>query len=137
MQFMLDTTICIDAIKRRPASVLSALRQHEAAGLGLSSITVAELEFGVWKSGSKRNVTALKQFLEPLTIAEFDALAAKSYGRLRAHLETMGQSIGPLDTLIAGHALSLGVTLVSNNTQEFARVPGLMLANWALSEPAG
>ena len=130
MQFMLDTNICIYAIKHRPPEVLAALRRHEAAGLGLSSITVAELFFGVAKSGSLRNRSALNQFLEPLEIADFDRAAAAAYGQLRAELEAAGTPIGPLDTQIAAHALALGVTLVSHNMREFGGVPGLRLANW-------
>lgn len=130
MKFMLDTNICIYAIKHRPPEVLAGLRRHEADGLGVSSITVAELFFGVAKSGSLRNRSALSQFLEPLEIADFDRAAAVAYGSLRALLEAAGTPIGPLDTQIAAHALALGVTLVSRNTREFARVPGLSLANW-------
>ena len=130
MQFMLDTNICIYAIKHRPPEVLAALRRHEADGLGVSSITVAELFFGVAKSGSLRNRLALQQFLEPLEIADFDRAAAAAYGPLRATLDAAGTPIGALDTQIAAHALALGVTLVSHNTREFARVPGLRLANW-------
>jgi tRNA(fMet)-specific endonuclease VapC len=130
MHFMLDTNICIYAIKHRPPEVLAALRANEGAGLGLSSITVAELEYGVAKSGSIRNRKALQQFLEPLDIADFDRAAAANYGRVRALLEAAGTPIGPLDTQIAAHALALGVTLVTNNTREFAQVPGLRLDNW-------
>jgi tRNA(fMet)-specific endonuclease VapC len=130
MRFMLDTNICIYAIKRQPASVLAALRRHEKAGIGLSMITLCELEFGVAKSGSAKNRIALEQFLEPLTVAEFDRSAASAYGRLRANLEGAGAPMGPLDTQIAAHALALQVTLVSNNMREFQRVPGLKLANW-------
>ena len=127
---MLDTNICIYAIKQRPPEVLAALRAQEVAGLGLSSVTVAELAFGVAKSGSARNQKALEQFLEPLEIADFDLSAALVYGRLRAALEAAGTPIGPLDTQIAAHALALGVTLVSNNQREFSRVPGLRLEDW-------
>ncbi len=127
---MLDTNICIYAIKQRPPEVLAALRAQEVAGLGLSSVTVAELAFGVAKSGSARNQKALEQFLEPLEIADFDRSAALVYGRLRAALEAAGTPIGPLDTQIAAHALALGVTLVSNNQREFSRVPGLRLEDW-------
>ncbi len=127
---MLDTNICIYAIKQRPPEVLAALRAQEVAGLGLSSVTVAELAFGVAKSGSARNQKALEQFLEPLEIADFDRSAALAYGRLRAALEAAGTPIGPLDTQVAAHALALGVTLVSNNQREFARVPGLRLEDW-------
>ena len=130
MRFMLDTNICIYAIKRRPAAVVAALRQHEAAGIGVSIVTVCELEYGAAKSGSARNVAALQQFLAPLTIADFDRAASRAYGTLRAWLEAAGTPIGPLDTQIAAHALALGVTLVSHNTREFERVPGLLLANW-------
>ena len=87
---MLDTKICIHAIQHRPPEVLAALRAHEPAGLGLSSISVAELSFGVHKSGSPRNIAALRQILEPLEIADFDRAAALSYGRLRAMREAAG-----------------------------------------------
>ena len=127
---MLDTNICIYAIKQRPPEVLAALRAQEVAGMGLSSVTVAELAFGVAKSGSARNQRALEQFLEPLEIADFDRSAALVYGRLRSALEAAGTPIGPLDTQIAAHALALGVILVSNNQREFARVPGLRLEDW-------
>ena len=131
MRYMLDTNICIHAIKNRPASVLAALRAHEPAGIGISSISVAELCFGAEKSGSSRNLLALQHFLEPLEIADFDMAAAQAYGGLRHLLEKSGTPIGPLDTQIAAHALALGVSLVTNNLREFARVPGLRLENWA------
>jgi tRNA(fMet)-specific endonuclease VapC len=130
MRYLLDTNICIYAIKNRPASVLATLRAHAPAGLGISSISVAELFFGAEKSGSARNRDALRHFLEPLEIADFDQAAAQAYGTLRHTLEHAGTPIGPLDTQIAAHALALDVTLVSNNTREFARVPGLKLENW-------
>ena len=127
---MLDTNICIYAIKNRSAEVLQALRTHEAAGIGVSSITVDELFFGIEKSGSARNRLALQHFLEPLEIADFDMAAAQVYGAVRQQLELSGTPIGPLDTQIAAHALALGVTLVSNNLREFSRVKSLQLANW-------
>ena len=132
MRLMLDTNICIYAVKHRPPEVLAALRAHEVAGLGLPSITVAELSFGLHKSGSARNSAALTQFLEPLEIADFDRAAALAYGRLRAVLEAAGTPIGPLDTQIVAHALALGATLVTHNTQEFNRVPGLRLTDWGV-----
>jgi len=133
MRYMLDTNTCIYAIKHRPPEVLDALRAHESSGLGVSSITAAELYFGAGRSGSARNLAALHQFLEPLELADFDHPAAAAYGRLRATLEAAGTPIGPLDTQIAAHALALGVTLVSNNTREFQRVPGLALVDWVTS----
>ncbi|MEK6663891.1 MAG: type II toxin-antitoxin system VapC family toxin [Pseudomonadota bacterium] len=131
MRYMLDTNICIYAIKNQPAQVLTQLRAHEAEGIGISSISVAELYFGVSKSGSARNLAALQQFLEPLEIADFDLNAAQVYGTLRYTLERLGTPIGPLDTQIAAHALALEATLVTNNVREFARVSGLNLINWA------
>jgi len=131
MRYMLDTNICIYAIKNRPAAVLGRLRASEAAGIGISTISVGELFFGVEKSGGTKNRIALRHFLEPLEIADFDPVAAEAYGRLRNTLEQAGTPIGPLDTQIAAHALALGVVLVTNNTREFSRVPGLHLENWA------
>ncbi|MHB9118923.1 MAG: type II toxin-antitoxin system tRNA(fMet)-specific endonuclease VapC [Burkholderiales bacterium] len=130
MRYMLDTNICIYAIKNRPAAVIAALRAHESAGIGLSSISVAELYFGARKSGSDKNLLALQHFLEPLEIADFDTAAAQNHGGLRHALESQGTPIGPLDTQIAAHALALGVCLVSNNSREFERVPELKLENW-------
>lgn len=131
MRYMLDTDICIYAINERPPAVLQAIRQHQAAGLGVSSITVAELHFGVARTGSSRNLDALRRFLAALEIAPFDAVAAELSGSLRAWLTSQGTPIGPYDTLIASHAHAVGATLVSNNTREFERVPGLKLVNWA------
>ena len=131
MRYMLDTNICIYAIKNQPAQVLTQLRAHEAERIGISSISVAELYFGVSKSGSARNLAALQQFLEPLEIADFDLNAAQVYGTLRYALERLGTPIGPLDMQIAAHALALEATLVTNNVREFERVPDLKLINWA------
>ncbi|RPH42880.1 MAG: type II toxin-antitoxin system VapC family toxin [Burkholderiales bacterium] len=131
MRYMLDTDICIYAINERPAAVLKALREHHDAGLGVSSITAAELHFGVARTGSQRNMKALRDFLSTLEIAAFDEVAAELSGSLRAWLVSQGTPIGPYDTLIAAHAHAIGATLVSNNTREFSRVPGLKLENWA------
>ena len=131
MRYMLDTDICIYVINERPAAVLQAFRKHEAAGLGISSVTAAELFYGVARTGSQRNLQTLRRFLAPLQIAAFDAAAAEVCGSLRAWLASQGTPIGPYDTQIAAHAFALGVALVSNNTREFARVPGLHVENWA------
>ncbi len=136
MRFMLETKICIYVIKRRPPAVLAALLKHETAGLGVSIVTVCELAYGAAKSGSARNQAALKQFLEPREGADFDRAAAMAYASLRTQLEAAGTPIGPLDTQIAAHALSLGVTLVSNNMREFEHVPGLRLVNWVSEDAA-
>jgi len=131
MRWMLDTNICIYIIKRSSAQIIDALRRHEPDGVGVSSVTAAELTFGVAKSGSTRNRSALEDFLGSLEIAPFDEAAAWVYGDVRAELERSGTPIGPLDTQIAAHALSLDATLVSNNLREFQRVRGLRCENWA------
>lgn len=131
MKVMLDTNICIYLIKQQPPTVIERFLAHPVGAIGVSSITVAELAFGVNKSRQMaKNRLALEQFLAPLDVASFDHDAALSYGRLRARLETIGSPIGSMDLLIAAHALSLGVRLVTNNLREFRRVPGLRLENW-------
>lgn len=132
MRYLLDTDICIYVINERPARVLRAFLDHEADGLGISSVTAAELFYGVARTGSERNLQALRRFLQPLEVAAFDAAAAEVCGSLRAWLASQGTPIGPYDVQIAAHAHALGVTLVSNNTREFSRVPGLRCENWAL-----
>lgn len=131
MPYMLDTNICIYLIKKKPQKVLTCLAEHNISDVCVSSITVAELEYGVEKSSlPSQNRDALSEFIAPLEIMAFDDRAAESYGRLRAHLERRGTPIGSMDMLIAAHALSRGVTLVTNNVREFKRVPNLLLENW-------
>ena len=96
----------------------------------VSSITGAELAFGIAESGSRRNQDALEKFLAPLEVLPFDSEAMCAYGGLRARLQASGQPIGALDTLIAAHALAVGATLVTNNLAEFDRVPSLACENW-------
>ncbi len=128
---MLDTNVCIHLIRRRPREVLLRFEGYTVGEIGVSSVTVAELRYGAEKSAHKaRNREALSRFLLPLVVAEFGQDAAAAYGRARAALETRGTPIGPLDTLIAAHAVSLGVTLVTNNVREFGRVPGLEVEDW-------
>lgn len=131
MKFLLDTNICIYLIKQRPPEVLQKFRTCQVGDIGISSITVAELEFGVQKSQfPNKNHQALRKFLLPLQVADFNSAAADAYGIIRAMLEKKGTPIGSLDTLIAAHALSLEVVLVTNNEKEFSRVPNLKLDNW-------
>lgn len=134
MRYLLDTDICIYVINERPPHVLQAFLRHESEGLGISAITAAELHYGVARTGSSRNLKALYKFLAPLEIAPFDLAAAEVFGQVRAWLTAQGTPIGPSDTQIAAHAQALGVTLVTNNTREFVRVPGLRLENWALGQ---
>ena len=135
MKYLLDTNICIYLIKRRPERVLHELAKQAIGEVGISTITAAELWHGVARSQSfERSRAALEQFLLPLVIADFDSAAAIVYGQVRADLERQGKPIGPFDTLIAAHALSLDATLVTNTEREFRRVPGLIVANWAANE---
>ena len=127
---LLDTNICIHIINARPASVLERFRQYRMGEIGVCSVVAAELAYGVVKSGSSRNRQALEMFLAPLIILPFDEAAIWACGELRAELERRGTPIGSLDTMIAAHALSEKAPLVTNNTREFARVPGLRLENW-------
>ena len=131
MQYLLDTNICIYLIKQKPQNVLEKFQTLTLSDIGISSITVAELEYGTAKSQQpEKNRAALNQFLLPLEIVKFDQSAATIYGELRSDLERRGLVIGAMDMLIAAHALSLGVTLVTNNMKEFARIPKLRLENW-------
>jgi len=131
MNYLLDTNICIYLIKKKPISVLTKFKEHAIGDIGISTVSLAELSYGVQKSRRRdQNQQALLQFLAPLVIAEFDAEAAFAYGQIRADLEAYGTPIGSLDTLIAGHAIGLGVTIITNSEREFSRVPGLKVENW-------
>jgi tRNA(fMet)-specific endonuclease VapC len=127
---LLDTNTCIYIINNRPPNVLEKFRKYKAGEVGISSIAASELAYGVAKSGSLKNRKALEMFLAPLQILPFDSQCLWFYADLRDSLEKQGQSIGPMDTLIAAHALSIGGTLVTNNVKEFVRVPKLKLENW-------
>lgn len=132
MQYLLDTNICIYIIKQKPAKVLERFQALSLSDIGISSITVAELEYGVYKSQQQeKNRNALTQFLIPLEIVEFNQTAASIYGLIRSDLEWRGLIIGAMDMLIAAHALTLGCTLVSNNVKEFSRTSNLPIENWA------
>lgn len=131
MQFMLDTNICIYLIKHKPADVLERFRQTDISEISISSITLSELFYGVSKSSKpEQNFIALTQFVAPLEILPFGGEAPQYYGNLRTRLEKQGTPIGSLDMLIAAHALSLSLTLVTNNEKEFNRVSNLKIENW-------
>lgn len=132
MKYMLDTNICIYAIKQKPKQVLMKLQELEPEDVCISVVTYAELLCGVEKSEAvDKNRVALTTLLAEIEICDFGADAAESYGSIRADLERNGTPIGPLDTMIAGHAVSLDCTLVTNNVKEFSRVRGLKTENWA------
>ena len=131
MRNMLDTNICIYLIKHKPPQVFEKLQEHNPDEICISAITYAELVHGVEKSKAvERNRLALTILLSNIEILDFDMNAAEEYGRIRADLEKKGTPIGPLDMMIAGHAKSLGYTVVTNNVGEFKRVEGLQHENW-------
>lgn len=132
MTYMLDTNICIYAMKKKPKKVLQRFKEELNGGLCISSITLAELEYGMKHSSDPvRNEQALLRFLAPLSVLPFGAAAASEYGEIRAYLQSQGIPIGPLDMLIAGHAKAEDMILVTNNVREFERVPNLEIENWA------
>lgn len=132
MTYMLDTNICIYAMKKKPEKVLQRFKEKLSNGICISSITLAELEYGMKHSSDPvKNEQALLRFLMPMSILPFGPDAASEYGEIRAYLQSKGTPIGPLDMLIAGHAKAENMVLVTNNVREFERVPGLQLENWA------
>ena len=131
MRYMLDTNICIYAIKHKPEKIFQKLQSLEMEDVCISSITYAELMHGVEKSSAvEKNRLALSLLLANIEILDFDIAAANCYGKIRAGLEKKGTPIGPLDMMIAGHAQSLGYIVVTNNVKEFSRVAGLEIENW-------
>lgn len=133
MKYMLDTNICIYLIKKKSEKILRHFKAHSIGDIGISSITIAELRYGVEKSQQvQKNREALYEFLLPLEIADFDDEAAVSYGTVRVALEKAGTPVGSMDMLIGAHALSLGATLVTNNVREFRQIKGLKIADWSV-----
>lgn len=131
MRYMLDTNICIYIIKNKPKKVIMELKRHKPSEICVSAITYAELTHGVEKSMAvEKNRLALALLFSNIEVLDFDIKAAIHYGKIRAYLEKQGTPIGPLDMMIAAHAISLGYTVVTNNIKEFQRVPDLKLENW-------
>lgn len=131
MTYMLDTNICIYMIKQKPRQVIEKVRSMNKSDLCISSITYSELLYGAEKSlNVAKNLLALTMFLSNIEILPYDENASLDYGFIRANLEKKGNPIGPLDMLIASHAKSLKMTLVTNNVKEFERVSGLKIENW-------
>jgi tRNA(fMet)-specific endonuclease VapC len=132
MRFMLDTNTCIELIRERDKRVLRRMKRRSPDEICVSSVTLSELEYGVAKSvNPEKNRLALAEFMTPLAVAPYNDAVAPVYGRVRADLEKAGTPIGPLDTMIAAHALSLGLTVVTGNERELRRVSGLKVQNWA------
>ena len=132
MKYLIDTHIGIYIMNQHPPGVISKFKKFEVGDIGVSSITVAELQYGVEKNGPPRmNQGRLDAFLAPFDIVGFDQSAANAYGRIRIQLEMRGLPIGPLDLLIAAQALAGELVLVTNNEKEFKRISGLRVQNWA------
>jgi tRNA(fMet)-specific endonuclease VapC len=132
MKYLIDTNICIYIMNKRPAKVIQKLKHLEVGEIGLSAITVSELQYGVAKSTRRDlNRQRLNDFMAPFEILTYDELAAEVYGDIRIQLEKSGQTIGPLDMLIAAHAFSRNLILVTNNETEFKRIESLKVENWA------
>ena len=127
---MLDTNMCIYAQKGVPA-VVERITEHWEEGLVISSMTLAELYYGLESSAAyDKNLKSLRNLMTILDVAQFESMAAVHYGKIRAYLRRRGTPIGAMDMLIAAHALSLEITLVTNNVREFERVPGLIIEDW-------
>jgi tRNA(fMet)-specific endonuclease VapC len=132
MKWMLDTNTCVDLIRGRDERILRRMKRRSPDDLCVSSVTLSELECGAAKSTHpEKNRLALAEFMTPLAVVPYDDAVAPIYGRVRAVLEKKGTPIGPLDTMIAAHALSLSLTIITNNEREFRRVAGLKTQNWA------
>lgn len=131
MSYLIDTNICIYIMNNQPPEVIQRFKSKDVGQIGISSITVSELYYGVSKSKyRKNNLTRLEEFLTPFEILAYDQKASKLYGEIRAQLEKSGDVIVPLDLLIAAHALSLNLVLITNNEKEFNRVKSLKVENW-------
>ena len=131
MKFLLDTNICIFLIRNAGGRIREHIRSHRVGEVCVSAITESELRFGADKSSDPdTNHAVLDRFFLTLPVPAFDSACAREYGKIRAFLEKRGTPIGSLDTLIAAHALCVGLTVVTNNTREFKRVPGLLVEDW-------
>ena len=131
MNYLIDTNICIYIMNKMPPEVIRKLKNTGIGQIGISSITVSELYYGASKSKlKKQNFKRLEEFLTPFEIFSYDENASKFYGAIRSQLENQGSVIGPLDMLIAAHALSNALVLVTNNEKEFNRIKSLKIENW-------
>ena len=134
--YLLDTTVWIDLLRTNSQSIRGKLAVHSKSVIGLSIITVCELQYGLERLAARhphlrpREQNSLSAILAPFEVFPLDHRVVDMYGRVRAALENSGAGIGALDTFIAAQALSLGATLVTSNGKEFARVPGLQMEDW-------
>lgn len=131
MNYLIDTNICIYIMNQRPPEVIQKFKNIEIGQIGISTITVSELNYGVAKSQYKeQNAKRLEEFLTPFGILPYNEDASSYYGTIRSQLERQGKVIGPLDMLIAAHAISEDLILVTNNEKEFQRIHMLKVENW-------
>ena len=131
MKYLIDTNICIYVMNKRPKKIIQKFKQFEPGEIGISTITVSELQYGIAKSKhQEKNQLRLREFLVPLEILDYDEEAAEAYGDIRFQLEKRGRPIGPLDLLIAAQAASRGLILVTNNDKEFNRIKKVKVENW-------
>lgn len=131
MKYLLDTNICIYIIKKKPESVFKRFEKLKAGNVGISTITLSELYYGVSKSSMPdENMIALQEFISPLEVLDFTNVDALAYGKIRNSLEKKGSPIGAMDLLIASIAKSQDLILVTNNTKEFSRINDLKIENW-------
>ncbi len=138
MKFLIDTNICIYIMNNHPREVVQKFRHVGVGNIGISSITVSELQYGVHKSKHiKENTRRLQEFLSPFEILYYGENESKYYGKIRNQLEKQGNIIGPLDLLIAAHALSNKLTLITNNEIEFNRIKSLKVQNWVSKKNTG
>ena len=129
--YLLDTNICIFAIKRKPETVFKRLYEFLKDGIYISALTVAELEFGVANSSfPEKNRIALLEFLSIFNILPFDDKDAIQYGLIKSKLRKYGNIIGPIDLLLAAQAVSKELILVTNNVREFQRVETIRIEDW-------
>jgi tRNA(fMet)-specific endonuclease VapC len=129
--YLLDTNICIYAIKKKPILVLEQIKEKSKLGIYISALTVAELEYGIENSTKiEENRVSLLKYLSLFNILPFDDRDAIPYGKLKTKLRKDGQIIGPIDMLLAAQALSKDLIFVTNNTKEFRRIENLKLENW-------
>ena len=132
IKYLIDTNICIYIMNKRPMEIINKFKLFDVGEIGVSTITVSELQYGVSKSKKGRlNKQRIEEFLCPLEILPYDEIAAGVYGDIRIQLEKRGEPIGPLDLMIAAHALSRNLVLISNNEKELKRIKNLKVKNWA------
>jgi len=131
MKYLIDTNICIYIMNQRDISLIQKFKKLTVGDVGISSITLSELNYGVYKSSNVSiNKVRLEEFLMPLEVSAYDEKSSVIYGQIRSQLEKKGQIIGPYDMLIASHAISEGLILITNNEKEFKRIKKLKYKNW-------